>query len=138
MLLLQRSVIGGYILMVDPRRAVVRIRKNLYAAKLVDLPTIVESSKTLDRKNLYKTGDICQMLLVGEQISHEETILAYPSRPSDYIYPHGITPPLRWVRKRRFRRRISNRVILPPLSPSLSHCIQSLSFFSHPMLMLDN
>ena len=60
-----------------------RIRKNLYAAKLVDLPTIVESSKTLDRKNLYKTGDICQMLLVGEQISHEETILAYPSRPSD-------------------------------------------------------
>jgi transcription initiation factor TFIID subunit 7 len=115
-LLLQRSVIGGYILMVDPRRAVVRIRKNLYAAKLVDLPTIVESSKTLDRKNLYKTGDICQMLLVGEQISHEETILAYPSRPSDYIYPHGITPPLRWVRKRRFRRRISNRVTLPPLS----------------------
>lgn len=50
------------------------------------------------------------MLLVGEPISHEETILAYPSKSSDYIYPHGLTPPLRWVRKRRFRKRISNRV----------------------------
>jgi transcription initiation factor TFIID subunit 7 len=96
---------------VDPRRAVVRIRKNLYSAKLVDLPTIIESSKTLDRKSLYKTADICQMLILGDQISHEETILAYPSRPSDYIYPHGITPPLRLVRKRRFRKRISNRTI---------------------------
>lgn len=95
------------------RRAVVRIRKNLYSAKLVDLPTIVESSKTLDKKSLYKTADICQMLLIGDPISHEETILAYPSKPSDYIYPHGLTPPLRWVRKRRFRRRISNRVPFP-------------------------
>ena len=94
----------------DARRAVVRIRKNLYSAKLVDLPTIIESSKTLDRKALYKTADICQMLIIGDPISHEETILAYPSKPSDYIYPHGITPPLRWVRKRRFRKRISNRV----------------------------
>jgi transcription initiation factor TFIID subunit 7 len=96
--------------MLDPRRAVVRIRKTLYSAKLVDLPTIIESSKTLDRKSLYKTGDICQMLLIGDVISHEETILAYPSRSSDYTYPHGLTPPLRWVRKRRFRKRISNRV----------------------------
>ena len=87
-----------------------RIRRNLYGAKLVDLPTIVESSKTLDRKSLYKTADICQMLIIGDPIQYEDTILAYPSKPSDYIYPHGITPPLRWVRKRRFRKRISNRV----------------------------
>jgi len=99
-------------LCIDSRRAVVRIRRNLYSAKLVDLPTIIESSKTLDKKSLYKTADICQMLLIGDQIPHEETILAYPSRPSDYIYPHGLTPPLRWVRKRRFRKRISNRVHL--------------------------
>ena len=99
--------------LLDPRRAVVRIRKNLYAAKLVDLPTIIESSKTLDKKSMYKTADICQMLVIGESISHEETILAYPSKSSDYIYPHGLTPPLRWVRKRRFRKRISNRVRAP-------------------------
>ena len=90
-----------------------RIRKNLYAARLVDLPTIIESSKTLDRKALYKSADICQMLIIGDPISHEETILAYPSRQTDYIYPHGITPPLRWVRKRRFRKRISNSVTHP-------------------------
>jgi transcription initiation factor TFIID subunit 7 len=105
---------------VDPRRAVVRIRKNLYAAKLVDLPTIIESSKTLDKKGLYKTADICQMLMMGEPISHEETILAYPSKSSDYIYPHGLTPPLRWVRKRRFRKRISNRVRPSPPFPVIA------------------
>jgi transcription initiation factor TFIID subunit 7 len=104
----------------------VRIRKNLYAAKLVDLPTIIESSKTLDKKALYKTADICQMLMIGEPISHEETILAYPSKSSDYIYPHGLTPPLRWVRKRRFRKRISNRVRPPHLSFPLNVCLMGL------------
>jgi transcription initiation factor TFIID subunit 7 len=99
--------------MVDTRRALVRIQRTLYGAKLVDLPAIIESSKMLDRKSLYKTADICQMLVVGDLISHEETILAYRSQPSDYTYPHGITPPLRWVRKRRFRKRISNRVYIP-------------------------
>ena len=31
--------------------------------KLVDLPTVIESHKTLDRKVLYKTGDISQMIV---------------------------------------------------------------------------
>ena len=31
--------------------------------QLVDLPTIIESYKTLDSKNLYKTGDVSQMLV---------------------------------------------------------------------------
>jgi transcription initiation factor TFIID subunit 7 len=85
----------------------------MYAAKLVDLPTIVEASKTLDRKAVYKAGDICQMLLLGEQISNEETIFAHPTKPSDYVFPHGLTPPLRNVRKRRFRKRISNKATPP-------------------------
>ncbi|OLL26521.1 Transcription initiation factor TFIID subunit 7 [Neolecta irregularis DAH-3] len=97
----------------DMRRAVVSIRGHVYAAKLVDLPCIIESNKTFDKKNFYKTADISQeqMLLVGDRIEHEDTVLALPLKSSDHIYPHGITPPLRHVRKRRFRKRVSNRTI---------------------------
>ena len=113
----------------DSRRAVVSIHGQLFAAKLMDLPTIIEAQKTFDRKNIYKTSDICQMLLVTEPIEHEDDVLTLPSvndvmlhNNKNYlqssssstvraVWPHGIAPPLYNVRKRRFRKRISNKVI---------------------------
>lgn len=95
----------------DPRRAVVSVRGNMYGATLVDLPCIIESSKTLDKKNIFKTADICQMLLVGGRIQREEDTWELPTRIQDITYPHGITPPMQHVRRRRFRKRISNRTI---------------------------
>ncbi len=35
--------------------------ENLYPAKLVDLPCILESQKTLDNKHMFKVSDICQV-----------------------------------------------------------------------------
>ncbi|KAL7269029.1 hypothetical protein RUND412_008321 [Rhizina undulata] len=95
----------------DSRRAVVCVRGNLYAALLVDLPCIVESNKTLDKKAIFKAADICQMLLVTEKIENEAQVLNVSTRFQDITYPHGITPPMQYVRKRRFRKRVSNRTI---------------------------
>ncbi|WFD23150.1 hypothetical protein MEQU1_001836 [Malassezia equina] len=98
----------------DSRRAVFHIGQQLYAAKLVDLPCIVESHKTLDNKQIFKIADISQMLLIERPIASEaEAIASGATRSShdDYIYPHGITPPMRWARKRRFRKRIHNQSI---------------------------
>lgn len=95
----------------DPRNAVVTVRGKLFAAKLVDLPTITEVHKSFDKKNIFKVADICQMLLVGDRISHEDTVLALPSQPKDYIFPNGLTPPLKNVRVRRFRKRASAKTI---------------------------
>lgn len=95
----------------DSRRAVVCVRGNLYSALLVDLPSIIESNKTLDKKAIFKTADICQMLLVSERIKHEDESFNLLTRPQDITYPHGLTPPMHFVRKRRFRKRISNRTI---------------------------
>ncbi|KAG0635915.1 TAFII55 protein conserved region-domain-containing protein [Tuber brumale] len=95
----------------DSRRAVVGVRGNLYSALLVDLPCIIESNKTLDKKAIFKTADISQMLVVGDRIDREEEVLTVPARPQDITYPHGVTPPMHYVRKRRFRKRISNRTI---------------------------
>lgn len=95
----------------DSRRAVVCVRGHLYSALLVDLPSIIESNKTLDKKAIFKTADICQMLLVSERIKHEDECFNLLTRPQDITYPHGLTPPMHFVRKRRFRKRISNRTI---------------------------
>lgn len=47
--------------LLDPRRAVFRIGDTLHSAKLVDLPCIIESQKTLDNKHMFKVADICQV-----------------------------------------------------------------------------
>ncbi|KAM5471115.1 hypothetical protein MauCBS54593_003454 [Microsporum audouinii] len=99
----------------DGRRATVTIRGNIYAATLVDLPAIIEGLKSWDKRGWYKAADICQMLLVLGKIKTEEEAHNYPLPkdvdPATFQYAHGLTPPLRWVRKRRFRKRISNRTI---------------------------
>lgn len=50
-------MIGG----LDSRRAVFHIGNNTYSSKLVDLPCIIESQKTLDNKQMFKVADICQV-----------------------------------------------------------------------------
>lgn len=51
------------------------------------------------------------MLVVDKPIKDESNITKGPLIHDDYIWPHGVTPPLRHVRKRRFRKRLSKRVI---------------------------
>ncbi|KAI0721110.1 TAFII55 protein conserved region-domain-containing protein [Cerioporus squamosus] len=113
----------------DSRRAVFHIGNNTYSSKLVDLPCIIESQKTLDNKQMFKVADICQvrsalsyllaspnvllqMLLVEDKIPNEESLSSRGGFNIDeFIYPHGITPPLKHVRKRRFRKRVNRRTI---------------------------
>ncbi|CAL9731885.1 transcription initiation factor TFIID subunit 7 [Monosporozyma unispora] len=56
------------------RHAVVTINGYMYGAILVDLPTITEVNKSVDRKNLLKTFDVCQMLLCIKTVSSEEEV----------------------------------------------------------------
>lgn len=102
----------------EGRRAILKVRDKQYAAALVDLPCIVEGMKSWDRRGWYKSADICQMLLVLGLVSNDREALEYPlpkdvQIPDDKTlqYAHGLTPPLRWVRKRRFRERVSARTI---------------------------
>ncbi|KAJ1034062.1 hypothetical protein NDA18_000934 [Ustilago nuda] len=99
----------------DSRRAVVHVGDSLFSAKLVDLPTITESHKTLDNRQFFKVGDIAQMLVVEGKIADESQASASGGGKGfnidDFIYPHGITPPMHWARKRRFRKRAARRTI---------------------------
>lgn len=100
----------------DGRRACVTIRGNHYAAILVDLPCIVEAMKSwFPKTGWIKSADVCQMLMVLGRIEDEEEAKEYPPPLSvrgefdekTWQWAHGLTPPMHWVRKRRFRKRIS-------------------------------
>ncbi|KAH0538864.1 hypothetical protein FGG08_004581 [Glutinoglossum americanum] len=99
----------------DGRRAVICIKGRMYAGVLVDLPCVVEGMKSWDRKGFWKSADICQMLLVTGPIANEQTALTAPLPsivdPQTFQYPHGLTPPMHFARRRRFRKRISNHTI---------------------------
>ncbi|ODV58475.1 uncharacterized protein ASCRUDRAFT_10286 [Ascoidea rubescens DSM 1968] len=56
----------------DRRKAIIIINDSYYMAKLLDLPCIIESHKTTDKKNFYKTIDICQMLYVFKKVSKRD------------------------------------------------------------------
>ncbi|KAL6031228.1 hypothetical protein STEG23_015044 [Scotinomys teguina] len=102
----------------DGRNAVVQVEDVSLSAKLVNLPCVVESLKTVDRKQFYKTADISQMLvcsvpseprpLPGEPVSSTDPFVTEKSERKapkrKYNWKHGITPPLKSVRKKRFRK----------------------------------
>ncbi|GAA5830232.1 hypothetical protein JCM11251_001278 [Rhodosporidiobolus azoricus] len=97
----------------DSRRAVFHVGEKLYGAKLVDLPALMESQRlTGVGGQTVKVADISQMLLVEEEIRDEsQATKGSVFNIEDFVYPHGITPPLKHVRKRRFRKRINRRTI---------------------------
>ncbi|XP_009605241.1 transcription initiation factor TFIID subunit 7 [Nicotiana tabacum] len=74
-----------------------------FPASLLNLPCIVESYKTYDDSVLIKTADVGQMIMVREE--------GDPA-PDVVEYRHGLTPPMRDARRRRFRRE-------PDLNPEL-------------------
>ncbi|KAF2270566.1 hypothetical protein CC78DRAFT_528321 [Lojkania enalia] len=99
----------------EGRRAIVSVYNKLYAATMVDLPCVIESMKSWNKKDWVKSADVCQMLLVLGEVKNEEEAKKYPLPrevdPSSHQYAHGLTPPMHWVRKRRFRPRVSYRRI---------------------------
>ncbi|SGY73152.1 BQ5605_C005g03267 [Microbotryum silenes-dioicae] len=97
----------------DSRRAVFHLKGKSYSSKLFDLPTLLESQRlTGSGGGTVKIADVCQMLLVDEdEIQDEADVTKEAFNIEDFSYPHGITPPLKHVRKRRFRKRINKRTI---------------------------
>ncbi|KAF6390925.1 TATA-box binding protein associated factor 7 like [Rhinolophus ferrumequinum] len=101
----------------DKRHAIVEVEDVSLNAKLVDLPCVIGSLKTLDNKIFYKMADISQMLVCttdGDLHSSPEEPVASAdlkvmgknkkARLKKYAWKHGITPPLKNVRKKRFRK----------------------------------
>jgi len=109
----------------DGRHAQIKFDNIDFSAKLYDLPCILESWKTFDKKSLWKTGDVGQLLICrhpddpdssGEE--EDNIITDYFKKKQEearkYKYPHGITPPLKNVKKRRFRKTAKQKYVDAP------------------------
>lgn len=94
----------------DNKRALVYINSSIYTAKLIRLPNIIEVQKTLDKKNIFKTIDVSQILLVVKQIENEEEIKELVVE-DDETLDSGITPPLRHIGKSKYRKNLNNSYI---------------------------
>jgi len=68
---------------------------------LTDLPCVLETHKTLDKRNYYKSGDIGQMLIVQDQ----NDITNQQPYNSLYHCYSGLTPGTKNIRKRKWRKR---------------------------------
>ena len=111
----------------DGHHGIVRVDRVPLAAKLVDLPCVMESLKTIDKKTFYKTADVCQMLVStvdGDLYPPvEEPVAATDPKASKkkdkdkekkFVWNHGITLPLKNVRKRRFHKTAKKKYIESP------------------------
>lgn len=104
------------------RRGHVQFDGWTFTSRLVDLPTVLESHKTIDSKTFYKTADIAQMLMCkeGEGWSDDEEGSPVKKKKDPnkvdkkYLYPHGIGPPLKNCRKRRFRKTLKKKYVEAP------------------------
>ncbi|KAK0064609.1 transcription initiation factor TFIID subunit 7 [Biomphalaria pfeifferi] len=101
----------------DMRKGYVRYGVDIFSAKLLDLPCIIESLKTVDKKTFYKTADICQMLVckTDEDWAQEERDSPRKKdKEKKFSWNHGITPSLKNVRKRRFRKTLKKKYMDQP------------------------
>ncbi|KAM3213807.1 hypothetical protein ACQJBY_066309 [Aegilops geniculata] len=92
----------------DGRSGTFLIGNQSFPASLLDLPTVVESYKTYDDSFLVKAADIGQMVMVREDVD---------PAPEEVEYKHGLTPPMRDARRRRYRRE-------PDLNAELVHRVE--------------
>lgn len=116
----------------DMRNGVITIDTIMYKARLMDIPTIMETWKTIDGKNFYKTADVCQMLMVREEEDPPEEEDSKKKRrdpnkvDKKYLWPHGYTPPLKNVRKRRFRKTLRKKNLdLPEIEKEVKRLLRT-------------
>lgn len=107
----------------DVRYGEVRFDHWLMHAKVVDLPTIIESLKTIDNKSFYKTADICQLIICKDEPDAPTPDDESPNKnkkkdpnkvDKKFLWPHGVTPPCKNIRKRRFRKTLKKKCVEAP------------------------
>ncbi|XP_045601772.1 transcription initiation factor TFIID subunit 7 [Procambarus clarkii] len=116
----------------DMRNGTITFDTIMYRARLMDMPTIMETWKTIDGKNFYKTADVCQMLMVREEEDPPEEEDPKKKRrdpnkvDKKYLWPHGYTPPLKNVRKRRFRKTLRKKNLdLPEIEKEVKRLLRT-------------
>ncbi|CAN0355240.1 unnamed protein product, partial [Ectocarpus sp. 12 AP-2014] len=74
-----------------------------YPARLVDMPCVLETQKTLDKRTFFKSGDVGQMLIVyKDESAYKKDDGNASGVGPQRLYPDGLTPPTKNIVRRRF------------------------------------
>ncbi|PAV60246.1 hypothetical protein WR25_07122 [Diploscapter pachys] len=101
----------------DMRHARIRLGDYLMSAKIYDLPCICEVMKTIDKKVVYKVADLSQIMACSHDLADTVSTKDAKSAKKEqkqWQYPHGLTPPMKSVRVRRFRKTKKKRFMDAP------------------------
>ncbi|CAM9731402.1 unnamed protein product, partial [Ascophyllum nodosum] len=106
------------------RRFTFAMDDNIYPARLVDLPCVLETQKTLDRATFFKSGDVGQMLIVykDENAYKRDESNASGVGPQE-LFPDGLTPPTKNVVRRRFLKARPDRRKFKRTEARFSFCL---------------
>lgn len=91
---------------IDTDRVQLTYKNRIYPGIIIKLPCIIESQKTLDKKQYYKICDISTMIVI------------YPENNFDLISERrmyelsGLTAPLKYAKARRFRKNTTGKIHL--------------------------
>ncbi|KAI5170759.1 transcription initiation factor TFIID subunit 7 [Nematocida sp. LUAm3] len=86
-----------------------------YTGALIDTPTIIESHKTLDNKQFVKIADISKIMVFSEGDELQRAI-----KDAEIS---GITPPLAYVKNRRFRKRLTKAPIVEEIERAVTRLL---------------
>ncbi|KRZ80638.1 Transcription initiation factor TFIID subunit 7 [Trichinella papuae] len=102
---------------VDTHTAEIKLCDKKLKGRLVDLPCVVELQKTLDKKNFYKVTDVSQMVICeksDDESNQGNSLIDDKKCEKRFQWPHGITPPMKNVRRRRFRKTLRKKYMDAP------------------------
>lgn len=82
------------------------------------MPTITETLKTTDNKHFFKIADVCQMVVCETEAdrSTHKTASASSENHENGLneWPHGLAPPLKNCRRKRFRKTAPKKMDASP------------------------
>ncbi|CAD6185852.1 unnamed protein product [Caenorhabditis auriculariae] len=104
----------------DMRNAQIRLGNLILSAKIYDLPCTTEVFKTLDHKNIYKVADLSQIVICSHDVQRpqDQDQKQKKRTKKQWQYPHGLTPPMKSARRRRFRKTKKKKYMDAPEEPS--------------------
>jgi len=103
--------------MVSTKDGILTYEGKTYAGCLTDLPCIIESHKTLDNRQFIKIADISKIFVFSEESANLE-------KKIEEAHMSGITPPMAWVRNRRFRKRLTKAPIVEEIEQAVADLLK--------------
>ncbi|KAI5137453.1 transcription initiation factor TFIID subunit 7 [Nematocida ausubeli] len=102
--------------MVGAKEGTLTYENKTYRGVIIDLPCIIESHKTLDNRQFIKIADISKMFIFTDK----DIDLSELEKESI----SGITPPMKYVKTRRFRKRLTKAPIVEEIENEVAALLE--------------